>query len=205
MKQQPSIQDWLLRPFRFVAGWNALIIGGVGILVTALVGHFSGIHNDGVIDAHLGTGHLGLILVEGLINWLSMVLLLGLGSLLLKGPNPRLVDLAGTQAWARIPMILVAFTGFFLPTPAIERWVRSLMENPESPETVAGMDLTLFIIAGIITLICLVWMVALMWQGFKVSANAKGAGAVITFILALILAEILSKWAIIQFIPFSTL
>jgi hypothetical protein len=200
MKTQPTAKDWLLHPFRFVAGWQALAIGLAGMALTAAVGHFSGMHNDGVIDAHLGEGHFGLIFMEGIINWLSMVILLGLGTLLLRGPRPRLIDLAGTQAWARIPMLLVAFTGFFLPTAAIEKWIRSLMETPDAPVPIGGMDIALFVAAGIFTLLCLVWMVSLMWKGFQISANAKGAPAIITFIVAILAAEILSKWAIIQLI-----
>jgi hypothetical protein len=44
----------------------------------------------------------------------------------------------------------------------------------------------------------LCWMVALMYKSFSVSCNVKGGKAIGTFVAGLIIAEILSKLALVQ-------
>jgi hypothetical protein len=49
---------------------------------------------------------------------------------------------------------------------------------------------------GLVTLFmlaCTVWMVALMWKSFSHCCNVRGGKAVATFVIALLLAEVLSK------------
>ncbi len=61
------------------------------------------------------------------------------------------------------------------------------------------MDALIFSVAAIIAVLMIIWMVALMYKAYTVSCNVKGAKAIITFILSLILAEAVSKVLIITF------
>ncbi len=59
--------------------------------------------------------------------------------------------------------------------------------------TINSTDAVIFFVAAIIAILMIIWMVALMYKAYTVSCNLKGAKAVVTFIISLILAEIVSK------------
>jgi uncharacterized protein (DUF697 family) len=57
-------------------------------------------------------------------------------------------------------------------------------------------DAIYFFAATLLMLPLLVWMIVLMYKAYSVSCNVRGPKAILSFIAALILAEILSKLAI---------
>ena len=59
-------------------------------------------------------------------------------------------------------------------------------------------DALIFAFAVIVIILMAVWMVALMYRAYAVSCNIKGAKAIITFIVSLIGAEVLSKAVILR-------
>ncbi len=167
-----------INPFRYIAGWKALAIGWVIILATALTAWQSGTHFDGVLDVHLGKGgSLMLYFAEQLVNWLCMVLFFYLSALVLSGRGFRLIDIAGTMAFARAPMLPVAFLGFVIPPV---------------PDNIQNIEPS-YLMAGLLALVPVIWMVMWMYQAFITSTNLKGAKAVAGFVITLILAEIASK------------
>ncbi len=195
-----SLKQWLFNPFKFVAGPQALFLGVIIILVVSLLGSFSNTHFDGVLDVHTGMEAPGwLFFAENLINWVSMVLLLTLSALIVSRSNWRFIDIAGTQALSRWPTLITALV--MLPA-AVRRFGEYLIskagQNGEAV-TVNPADAAIFAIAAIISLLMIIWMVTLMYKAYSVSCNIKGAKAIITFILSLILAEIASKVLIITF------
>ena len=52
-------------------------------------------------------------------------------------------------------------------------------------------DVAMFAFGLIVSLLMIIWMVALMYLAYTVSCNAKGAKAIVTFIIALIIAAVL--------------
>jgi len=48
------LSQWLFDPFRFIAGFKALLLGLAIILISVFVGSFSNTHFDGVLDVHTG-------------------------------------------------------------------------------------------------------------------------------------------------------
>jgi hypothetical protein len=76
IESQKSLSQWLFNPFRFVAGSEAILAGLIIILAAAMIGSFGKTHFDGVLDVHTGMpAPLWLFIAEGVIDWLSMVLL----------------------------------------------------------------------------------------------------------------------------------
>ena len=55
------LSQWLFNPFRFIAGFKALLLGLAIVWISAFVGSLSNTHFDGVLDAHA----LGHILKDG--------------------------------------------------------------------------------------------------------------------------------------------
>ena len=201
---------WLFRPFGRIAGGQALGWGLAVLVATAALASRNGLHTDGVLDLHLGPpAALWVLLAQGAINWLSLASLLWLAGRWLSHGRFRTIDLFGTQALARWPMLLAAA---WLSVP----WVRHDMEArtarllaalptpPNAAETAGSavpaafaLDAIWLVVLSLPGLVAVVWMVWLMYHGFALVTHMRGARAVLGFIGALIAAEILSKVLIV--------
>jgi len=191
---------WLFNPFHYLAGGPALGIGVVAIAAAGLVGAASRSHFDGVLDFHSGLAvPLWVYLVEGFVDWLASGILLLAAGKLVSRTHVRALDVFGTQALARAPMLLTAVAallpGFQRVTDELARAI--LRGGALWPLDVGAQDVVVFALVLLVTLMMLVWMVALMYRAYAVSCNVTGARAVISFIVALLLAEAASKAALI--------
>ena len=186
MQQEMTIGRWLFNPFVRIAGARSLIIGLAGIVVAGLAAAGAGIRFDGLLDVHAGNEvALWVPVVEGLVNWAVFTLLLVLVALLFSKSAVRLIDVAGTQAMARMPLLLAAaICNFPLIQDAFDGMAAVLLGGELDGNTLTGL------VAGIlVTLGGVVWMVALMWKAFSVSCNMRGGRAIALFILAVLLGE----------------
>ncbi len=190
----PSLGQWLFNPFNYVAGGPALVLGLVAILAAGGFGALSNTHFDGVIDVHSGrAAPTWVFLTEGIVNWLSLTIVLLIVGILASRSSWRAIDLVGTQALARWPMLLPALATLL---PGYQRASQHLAWKLLKQ----GTDGVVFgIVVGMI-LIALIWMVYLMYRAFSVSCNLRGGKAVILFIAALIAAEVISKIVVIALI-----
>ena len=98
------VTTWLFNPFYYIAGGQALAIGIVAILAGSLCNALTNSHFDGVLEFHTGAlTQWWTYWVEGPIDWLVMSGLLLAGGKLLSQSRIRVLDVAGTQALARMP------------------------------------------------------------------------------------------------------
>jgi hypothetical protein len=184
----------LFNPFVYVAGGRALGLGSAAIFVAGAVAVMSQTHFDGVLDMHAGRGGPWMaLLAEGFIDWLCLASVLAVCGKLVSKTSFRIVDVFGTQALARWPTIFM--TLLTLP-PAFARFSNDLLKqlsaNPGQIPAISA-DAIYFFAAVFLLLPLLVWMVALMYNSYSVSCNVRGARAIGTFVIGLILAEIISK------------
>ena len=82
-------------------------------------------------------------------------------------------------ALARWPYIFIAVINLFLP--------------PYVPKDIHHIG-TGLILNSLVTIPATVWMIALLYRAFSTSTNLKGSRGTVIFILALVLAEVLSKF-----------
>jgi hypothetical protein len=191
------LSQWLFNPFIFIAGFKALLIGLTIILISAFVGSFSNTHFDGVIDVHLGFGApLWFFFAEGVINWICMVIPLFFFGLIVSRSSFRMIDVLGTQALARWPYLITSVVMFPDANQRVIAYLMSKLAQTAPAAAINSADVLIFGFAMIVTILMTVWMVALMYRAYAVSCNIKGARAVVTFIVSLIGAEVLSKMAI---------
>lgn len=171
----------LTNPFKYIAGGKALIWGLTAMLITAFTARYSNARFDGAIDMHVAPGGTWTLhLLEPLIDWACVVFTFFLAGRIVSASRVRLIDIAGTTALSRAPLILVALVTFL-----------------QRDEVKSINDLTAaFWIVALISLGAIVWMVILLYHAFTVSANLKGTKAAVSFTIALIAAEILSKVAL---------
>jgi hypothetical protein len=178
------MNPWIFNPFKYIAGSGALMIGWAIMLVTACISFFSKTHFDGVIDAHHAVSisfQWYIYLPEAFIAWGSAVIMFYVAGLIFSGSSIRFIDVAGTMALARWPAIFVALINFAMPD------VIDLHKISAA-----------FIVTALAGLIFIVWMIVLMYHAFMVSCNLKGSKAGAVFIIALLVAEVLSKFALYQ-------
>ncbi|RYY32756.1 MAG: hypothetical protein EOP46_18210 [Sphingobacteriaceae bacterium] len=173
------MKKWLFNPFTYLAGAKALLLGLTLMLVTAIGAYFGNMHFNAAIDAHFGPAQPFVIyLFEQLIAWGCPVVIFYLMALLVSKSNFRFIDIAGTLAIARTPMLLIVIIALLS---------KSYMQALK-PGTI---DNTVMVL-GLVMLLPVIWMIALMYNAFKVAVNVKGTKAIIGFIVGLILAEIAS-------------
>ena len=194
MSGNKKIATWIFNPFHFIAGEKALAAGLAIILLTGFIGSFSNTHFDGVLDFHTGaSAPTWMYLLEGLVDWLSLGILIGVGGLILSKSHIRIVDVLGTQALARFPTLITALLALL---PGFQQQSTRLAESPFSPEIVP-LDMAVFILVALIALVMIIWMVALMYRAYSVACNVHGGKAIAMFIIGLVLAEALSKVVIL--------
>jgi len=196
-----TTSELLFNPYKRYAGLTSLAAGLIIISLTALITSFGETHLDGVIDLHIGSGvTFQMAIAEGLIDFVSMGLFLFIASLIVSGSHPRAIDIFGTQALARAPFLLAALVNLLPKQDQVIKYVEYKYLHSGDVVELGSMDIVVFAFAMLVTLLCLVWMVALMYKAYAVSANVSGAKAVVSFVAALILAETVSKYLISSFI-----
>jgi len=196
-----TIWLWLFNPFHYVAGGTALLLGLAVILAACAIASLSSAHFDGVLDLHMGTpAPLWVFLLEGVIDWIALGALVLLGGKIISTSRIRTLDVLGTQALARTPTIVLALVTLL---PGFQRFAAHLAAqlDPGAPDVrTQPMDVLIFTVAVLVIILMTIWMVALMYRAFSVSCNVAGGKAVAVFIAALLLAEALSKVAVIALV-----
>ncbi len=184
MKMKSDGWNLVWNPFIRVAGWQAFGIGIAIVVISALLASFGNLLFDGAIDAHFGdnVGIAQSLAVTG-ISLFSVVVAMYAAGLIISR-NVRFIDILGTMTLARAPFLLLAIVSPFVSFPTVDQ----LLQNPL---IILGYPMLLLFM--LISLPAIIWFIALMYNGLKVSTGAKGKKLVISFIVALLAAEAASK------------
>ncbi len=199
MNQNPDRKPTtlLFNPFVYIAGAKALGLGLAAILVAGLIGAVGHTHFDGVLDVHSGAqAPLWVFLAEGMIDWLCLAVVLLIIGMIISKTAFRTIDVLGTQALARWPTVFISLVT--LPA-GFQRFSNYLVEQLLKPGGNAAFNAADAVVFGVAVLVMIVftcWFVVLMYKAYSVSCNLRGGKAIGTFIGGLILAEILSKVAV---------
>jgi hypothetical protein len=191
----------LFNPFKYIAGWESLFLGLAILLTTAVVGYFSQIHFPDLISVKTIHGlPFWVIAVQSVSNWFILSLLLYLAALILSPSSVRIIDVFGTQAMARFPYLLAAFTGF---SGSIEKFGQYMLWSAlhtGDPVQISTGEMTAAIILILASLLLTIWMITLMFNAFSVSTNLKGAKLIVPFIVlvitSIIVTGFISSWVI---------
>jgi hypothetical protein len=196
--EKRTLVQWLFNPFKFIAGYQAFLIGLAAIILTSLLGSLSNTHFDGVLDVHTPRQvPQWFFLCEGLIDWISLAIPLLLLGLIVSRSSFRTIDVIGTQALARWPYLIAALAMLPEANRKVPEYLLTKLTQSHTAILINGTDIAIFAIAIFLIILMLIWMVALMYRAYAVSCNIKGPKAIVTFIIGLIGAEIISKVAIL--------
>ena len=204
---QNDLKTWLFNPFHYVAGGRALAFGLLFIALAGILGSLSNSHFDGVLDFHTAmTAPLWIFVSEGLINWVSLVMPLVIAGKIASNSSFRLLDVLGTQALARAPIVIAPLACLL---PGYRRLSSQMIHVLKSPPADASLDpgqlilsvftqaslsdIVVYFLATVLTLTSIVWMVALMYRAYVVACNTSGGKSIALFIGAIIVGEVISK------------
>ena len=185
----------LFNPFEQFSERSLILFGTATTLLLSMTGAFFNARFDGVIDLHFSRPTFFInTLTDNAVNIVLLSLaLFTLGKL--RNSKTRLIDIFTASLIARIPYYLLPFFNW---NDRILNESNKIMEQfmtiqPGAvPQFEAAQMLTLLVIA-IVSILFLVWFIFLLYQGYKVATNAKGAVEVVLFGITLLLAEIASK------------
>ena len=171
---------------------NRLLI--FGIIIAALsvfVAVQTGTRFDGAIDAHTGNDVSIVIAVKDfVIAIVTMVAFLFIAAKLINSKT-RFIDILNTVLIARMTIL---FAAIISALPYLKNISEQIVAAEGDQMEVARLAMNpLFIGLSILLVLLLVWHIALLWNGFKISSNAKGGKAVALFVVAIICAEVTSK------------
>lgn len=180
---------FIFNPFRYIAGGRALIIGLAIIVLTAIVAWFSNTHFPDVISLKTSTGlPLPYLFLQVFANWLVLSTTLYIFAKAASSSSIRAIDIFGTQALARFPYLPGALIGF---SGAMERFTQFILSKTIQPDlqvSISTFDIGVAVILMIVSLLLLIWLITLMYNAFSISANMKGAKAIIGFIICLLVS-----------------
>jgi hypothetical protein len=199
--QKRTLKQWLFNPFQFIAGGDTLLLGLIIMLVSAFLGSLSNAHFDGVLDLHIGkAAPLWFFTTEVLIDWFCLSIVLLITGLIVSRSSFRIIDCFGTQALARAPYLLAAVAVFPKGFTRFAEYLAAKAMRQTPTVTIESTDVLFFVVGVVVSLLMIIWIVVLMYRAYAVSCNTKGGKAVGSFIVALIVAEILSKIVIWQLV-----
>jgi len=181
----------MLNPFTRIAGWQAFGVGLVFVVITGIICTFSNVAFDGVVDMHLVKSLTLLQSFEFLaIDILSVVTVMTVTGFIVS-KSFRIIDILGTMTLSRSPLLILAFAGYFAVSPDINE----LIKDP----TIVFQSIS-FIILILLSIPVTICSIILMFNALKVSWGINGNKLGSAFIIALLVAEVISKILIFNFI-----
>ncbi len=182
----------LLNPFSRIAGWPALLVGLCVMVLTAVIGYYAGALSDGVIDVHFVDDQANLTwrkaMLFPLVSQACLVFVCALLSLIFTR-NFRLLDLAGTLTFARVPFLLSMLAGLAVSLP-------SMADIAADPFVLfRNFGFVLFLIVNVIVVI---WVVVWMVYAVRVSCDLKSGKLAMVLILSIVVGEVLAKYLLLK-------
>jgi len=183
MDPPSKLKRWMIiyNPFPSVSVATGLFLAALAVLAGFGVA-LLGVRFDGALDLHLAPTNLSEAALDAANSWFTTVVVFWLASLIVARQG-RIIDFLIAVGIARWPIVLagLALGGIFsYPASLVEQ----AETNPNSP---------MLILAALIVLPAIVWMMTLLFHGFKYASGLRGGRLTVTFIVAIVVAEILSK------------
>lgn len=171
--------NYIYNPFNRIAGFQSLLIGLAGFLITTYLAYLTGTHFIGfrkIVFAR--DSAYWVFLAENLSSWLFASIFFFILGFVLSRSKIRIIDVFGTVLFARIPLIaapLIRLMPFFYSF-GFQSW-------------------QMYFIEGVYYL-SLIWTIVLLYNAYKVSCNLKHERLIISFMINLVLSEVSTELVI---------
>lgn len=178
-------------PFERYSTERLLTVGSITLIIGSLLGYLFKGHFDGALDLHFFHSiTLSQAFLGNIVSMLCMFIVLTVAGKLIYSKT-RWIDVLSVSLIARLPLYLATLTNINNINYELGE---ALMTSITSPERNIPTDAVLLSAGlGFIMILFAIWMLTLLFNGFKLATNGKGAKLIFSFIIAIIVAEALSK------------
>lgn len=182
----------LFNPLALFQENKLFIFGIIATFIGSTIGLLTNSRFDGVLDCHLAGDFMPWYqpYLDNLVNIvMTFAILFALSKMVNK--KSRSIDILNAVLISRIPIYLVSLVlmNDFMTAP-----LKKLAENPfELNLSLSISEWFLIIFSSCFSLLCLIWSITLLFNGFKTASNCKGFKPIIFFAAAILIAEIVSK------------
>ena len=183
----------LINPFRHIAGIKSIILGIIIIFATSIVGYYSHTHFPDTISIKTSPEFsFWYFVIQNYSNWFVVATLFYTASIIFSKSSVRLVDVYGTQALARFPYFIASFVGFSETLSAFSKYLLWTLMKQGEPIEISAIQIITAILIMVFSIMLTIWLITLMFNAFKISANIKGIKLILIFIIVLIISLLLS-------------
>lgn len=182
-------------PFEQFSERPLILFGIAATILLSMTGSFFNARFDGVLDLHfVRSTYFRDTLVDNAINIVILSLaLFTLGKI--RNNKTRFIDVFSASLIARIPYYVVPFFNWNnrVLIESEKLMQKFLTIQPGAVPEFENTQILVLLIFAIVSLLFLAWFIYLLYQGYKVATNAKGAVEVVLFGVTLLIAELFSK------------
>ena len=160
--------NWLINPFERIAGWKALAIGLCFMSLIAILGKINHLFFGRIFTVAFYPHTFFQAFYNQIIIWGVLFIVMWIAGKIFSKSKSRIIDVAGTMALSRVPMLLVVLLGFI---PFFSKGIPTIF--------------------NLLCIILLIWTAVLMYNAYSVSCNLNGLRGILSFIGASVTAEII--------------
>ena len=187
------MKQFIFNPFIRIAGFKALSIGIVFLVLSSWTAGMFGARYDGALDVHFSEqSSFFKALYDNLINVFCLAFFLYGIAFFLASRKPRFIDVLGTITMSRSPLALIPLVNIGNINGEIGEKLVAQSEN-KGALSMTVFETVFLVVSALLTLLVIIWYVMLLYRAYTVSTNLKGKDAIGSFIVGIILAEISSK------------
>jgi len=184
----------LFNPFKYIAGLKSFVAGVSIILITAFIGYLSHTHFPDLISVKICPAFpLWYFIFQSLADWLVFSIILYLGTIIFSASSVRFIDIIGTQALARAPYLIVSWMGFSNSIIQFSKYILWKALHYGNPVDLSIGNAISAVSMMFLSILTTIWMVTLMFNAFRISANLKGIKSVVLFIIVFIISMVLTS------------
>lgn len=171
------------------------------VIALTVVAWWGGIHLDGALDIHITPDRPSAVAVilESAIAWLSVAFLLFLSARIFSGAG-GLASYAAVTGLSRFPYILSAlvFSRQLLGNAVLAAFTVGENEVTVRPQELFTPALAL---ASVAVVGLIVWAIFILYLGYKQVSGLRGGRAGLSFLIGLLIAELVSKILLLWLLP----
>jgi hypothetical protein len=185
----------LFNPFAQFSERPLILFGIAATILLSMAAAFFNARFDGVLDLHFSMPtFFSTTLIDNAVNIVILSLtLFTLGKI--RNNKTRFIDIFSASLISRIPYYIVPFFNWnniiLLESEKLKQ--QFLTVKPGAVPAFESIQLLLLVLFTVASLFFLAWFIYLLYQGYKVATNAKGAVEVVLFAVTLLIAEVFSK------------
>jgi hypothetical protein len=186
---------FLLNPFQKIAGFKALFLGIITILLTSALALKAKIYFLGPLST-INASALGkqsinhpfaFILYQNIVCWLTLAILLMITAKILQKNKIRIIDFLGTVALARFPTLIATL---YLMLTRI--YYPSILDVDFSKGYPLHFSIIQYIFS-IPAIILVIWQAVIYFYAFKESSGLTGKKLSFGFLVTIVLAEFIAQ------------